>query len=69
LTGHLVLSTLHTNGVIETFNRLTDMGLEGFLIASTVQLVMAQRLVKKLCPRCAQTVPLPEECIAEFGII
>lgn len=52
LTGHLVFSTLHTNDAAGSFARLVDMGVEPFLIASTVEGVMAQRLVRKLCPHC-----------------
>src|SRR3990167_727826 len=52
LTGHLVLSTIHTNSAAVTITRLIDMGIEPFLIASSVTLVIAQRLVRKLCPNC-----------------
>jgi type IV pilus assembly protein PilB len=52
LTGHLVLSTLHTNNASTTLPRLLDMGAEPFLIASTVRVVVGQRLVRKLCPNC-----------------
>ncbi len=52
LTGHLVFSTLHTNDAASAFARLTDMGAEPFLVASTVEAVMAQRLVRTLCPKC-----------------
>ncbi len=52
MTGHLVLSTLHTNDAITTIPRLIDMGIEPFLIASTVNLIIAQRLARKLCPNC-----------------
>lgn len=54
LTGHMVFSTLHTNGAIAAFNRLLEMGLEPFLVASSVRAVEAQRLVRKLCSHCAQ---------------
>ena len=53
LTGHLVLSTLHTNDAPSTINRLVDMGIEPFLVASSVRLIIAQRLVRKVCPDCA----------------
>src|SRR6202044_1447010 len=53
LTGHLVFSTLHTNDAISAFTRLIDIGLEPFLVASAVRGVIAQRLVRKLCPVCA----------------
>jgi general secretion pathway protein E len=52
LTGHLVLSTLHTNTALGAFTRLVDMGVEPFLLASTVRLTAAQRLVRKLCVHC-----------------
>ena len=55
LTGHLVLSTLHTNDAPTTVSRLIDMGLEPFLIASSLRLVMAQRLVRKICLNCKET--------------
>src|SRR5262245_16390648 len=54
LTGHLVFSTLHTNSAAATITRLIDMGVENYLIASTVKGVEAQRLVRRLCPHCAQ---------------
>ena len=54
LTGHLVFSTLHTNDAASAYTRLVDMGVEPFLVASTVEAVMAQRLVRRLCPHCKQ---------------
>ncbi|WP_371334557.1 ATPase, T2SS/T4P/T4SS family, partial [Campylobacter jejuni] len=51
-TGHLVLSTLHTNSAAETLTRLRNMGIPAFNIATTIKLVIAQRLVRKLCSRC-----------------
>jgi general secretion pathway protein E len=53
LTGHLVLSTLHTNGAAASITRLIDMGIESYLLASTVNGIVAQRLVRKLCPQCS----------------
>jgi general secretion pathway protein E len=53
LTGHLVFSTLHTNSAASSITRLIDMGVENYLIASTVKAVLAQRLVRRLCPACA----------------
>lgn len=53
LTGHLVLSTLHTNDSLSAFTRLIDMGVEPFLVSSSVQGVLAQRLLRRLCPSCA----------------
>jgi general secretion pathway protein E len=52
LTGHMVFSTLHTNDALGAYSRLTDMGVEPFLVSSSVRLVMAQRLVRRLCPHC-----------------
>jgi general secretion pathway protein E len=54
LTGHMVFSTLHTNDSLSAFTRLVDMGVEPFLVASAVRLVMAQRLARRLCPHCAE---------------
>lgn len=60
LTGHLVLSTLHTNSSIEALSRLVDMGIEPFLISSSILGVVAQRLVRRVCRDCGQTVPATE---------
>jgi type IV pilus assembly protein PilB len=69
LTGHLVLSTLHTNDATGALTRLTDMGVEPFLIASSVLGVLAQRLVRRVCDRCAQPAPPPTpEWLAEHGL-
>jgi type II secretory ATPase GspE/PulE/Tfp pilus assembly ATPase PilB-like protein len=54
LTGHLVLSTLHTNDAVTAITRLIDMGIEPFLVASSVSCVLAQRLVRKICPKCKE---------------
>lgn len=68
LTGHLVLSSLHTNNAIETIGRMVDMGAEPYLIASTLQGVMAQRLVRTICTRCKRPYqPDPDELI-EIGL-
>lgn len=68
LTGHLVLSSLHTNSAIETIGRMMDMGGEPYLIASTLQAVMAQRLVRTICSRCkTQYQPHADELI-EIGL-
>jgi type IV pilus assembly protein PilB len=65
LTGHLVLSTLHTNSAPETVTRLLDMGLEAFNVASAVNLILAQRLVRRICGNCRTRYTLtPEELIA-----
>ena len=52
LTGHLVLSTLHTNDAVDSALRMMDMGAPGYLVASAVRAVMAQRLIRKVCPDC-----------------
>jgi type IV pilus assembly protein PilB len=57
LTGHLVLATLHTNSAASTVTRLVDMGADRFLIAATLRLVVAQRLVRRLCPQCRRAAP------------
>ncbi|MCA9385416.1 type II/IV secretion system protein [Candidatus Dojkabacteria bacterium] len=61
MTGHLVLSTLHTNDSVTTIPRLIDMGIEPFLVASTVNLVIAQRLARKLCETCRQPYVVTEQ--------
>ncbi|MCX6797256.1 MAG: GspE/PulE family protein, partial [Candidatus Doudnabacteria bacterium] len=58
LTGHLVFSTLHTNNAVGAMPRMIDMGIEPFLLTASVNVVMAQRLVRKICPGCKQEVPL-----------
>lgn len=60
LTGHLVISTLHTNSAIESIPRLINMGLKGFVLAPAINLIVAQRLVRKLCPDCAELQPIAE---------
>ena len=59
LTGHIVLSTVHTNDAISSFTRLIDMGVEPFLVASPIRGVQAQRLVRRPCARCARPAPPP----------
>lgn len=67
LTGHLVFSTLHTNDAPSAFTRLIDMGVEPYLVASTVEGILAQRLVRKLCPRCKQPFkPDPADLPPDF---
>jgi len=63
LTGHLVLSTLHTNDAAGVFPRLTDMGVEPFLVQSSVGLAAAQRLLKKVCPACKEPISVPQEVL------
>jgi type IV pilus assembly protein PilB len=67
LTGHLVLSTLHTNGAPETISRLMNMGIEPFLVATAVHLICAQRLVRRICVECREEVPLPPQAKMEAG--
>ena len=67
LTGHLVLSTLHTNDALSAFTRLLDMGVESFLVASSVRAVQAQRLVRKLCDQCARPAR-PPQAIADISL-
>ena len=67
LTGHLVLSTLHTNDAPSTVNRLMNMGIEPFLVASSLNLVCAQRLVRRVCKECAQPQPMPPEALVQAG--
>jgi len=66
LTGHMVFSTLHTNDSVAAFNRLLDMGVEAFLVASSVRAVEAQRLVRRLCPHCARPAP-PAASVLEMA--
>jgi len=66
MTGHLVLSTLHTNDAVTTLPRLAEMGVPSFLIASTTNLVIAQRLVRKICPNCIQSYQLDKQTIEEL---
>ena len=61
LTGHLVFSTLHTNDAASAYTRLVDMGVEPFLVASTVEAVMAQRLLRRLCPACKKPMQLTKD--------
>jgi len=68
LTGHLVLSTLHTNDAPSSINRLTDMGIEPFLVSSSVIMIVAQRLVRRLCEKCKQPQKMHVEALKELGI-
>jgi type IV pilus assembly protein PilB len=67
LTGHLVLSTLHTNGAPETISRLMNMGIEPFLVATSVHMIVAQRLVRRICSECKDPVELPPQALIEAG--
>ena len=68
LTGHLVLSTLHTNDAPSTMTRLLDMGVEPFLVSSSVIMVVAQRLVRCICPDCKEPVEVPPDALLELGV-
>jgi len=67
LTGHLVLSTLHTNDAPSTVNRLMNMGIEPFLVASSVNLICAQRLVRRVCANCKEPQPTPPPALVQAG--
>lgn len=67
-TGHLVVSTLHTNDAPSTVVRLTEMGIPGYLISSTVNLIVAQRLVGKVCESCKEPIQVPESTLLNLGI-
>ncbi len=67
LTGHLVLSTLHTNDAPSTVNRLMNMGIEPFLVASSVNLICAQRLVRRICTKCKEPQPTPVPALMQAG--
>jgi type IV pilus assembly protein PilB len=67
LTGHLVLSTLHTNDAPSTVNRLMNMGIEPFLVASSLNLVCAQRLVRRICKNCSEPHPTPPAALMQAG--
>ncbi|QUE89487.1 type IV-A pilus assembly ATPase PilB [Pseudomonas fluorescens] len=66
-TGHLVLSTLHTNSAAETLTRLHNMGIPGFNIATSVSLIIAQRLARKLCSHCKKAIEIPRETLIKEG--
>ncbi len=68
MTGHLVFSTLHTNDAVGGITRLLDMDVEPFLLSSVVKAFIAQRLVRTMCPHCAQPVEYPREYLTEIGV-
>jgi type IV pilus assembly protein PilB len=68
LTGHLVLSTLHTNDAPSTVNRLLNMGIEPFLVSSATNLILAQRLVRKICQECKEPVTITPESFVKLGV-
>ena len=67
LTGHLVLSTLHTNDAPSTISRLVNMGIEPFLVATSVNIIQAQRLIRRICKDCKEEVHMPPEGLVEIG--
>lgn len=69
LTGHLVLSTLHTNSAAGAIPRMLDMGVENFLLSSTINVVLAQRLVRKICTHCAEPLDIPAELATEINTV
>ncbi|WP_349747069.1 type IV-A pilus assembly ATPase PilB [Pseudomonas frederiksbergensis] len=66
-TGHMVLSTLHTNSAAQTLTRLHNMGIQGFNIATSVSLIIAQRLARKLCSHCKKPIEIPRETLLKEG--
>lgn len=68
LTGHMVLSTLHTNDAPGTINRLLNMGIEPFLVASATNLILAQRLARKICTECKEPFEVPEHALLDLGV-
>jgi type IV pilus assembly protein PilB len=68
LTGHLVLSTLHTNDAPSSVSRMLNMGIEPFLVASSVNLIGAQRLCRKICKECREPIEVPEQVLIDLGV-
>ncbi len=68
LTGHLVLSTLHTNDAPSTVSRLINMGVEPFLVAASTNLIMAQRLARRVCRSCKEEIPVPPQALIDAGL-
>jgi len=68
LTGHLVLSTLHTNDAPSTVNRLMNMGIEPFLVATSVHCIVAQRLTRRICKECKNTIDIPVQALIDIGM-
>jgi len=68
LTGHFVLSTIHTNDALSAINRLQDMDIEAFLLASTLRVLVAQRLIRRLCPKCREPYKCDEETATRVGL-
>jgi type IV pilus assembly protein PilB len=68
LTGHLVLSTIHTNDAPSTINRLLNMGIEPFLVASSVHAILAQRLERKICENCKEEIDIEKKFLIDIGM-
>ena len=68
LTGHMVLSTLHTNDAPSTINRLLNMGVEPFLVTASVNLILAQRLARKVCTECKAPIQVPQQTLLDLGV-
>ncbi len=68
LTGHLVLSTIHTNDAPSTINRLLNMGIEPFLVASSVHAILAQRLMRKICDKCKEEIDIEKKFLTDIGM-
>ncbi|HQH27083.1 MAG TPA: ATPase, T2SS/T4P/T4SS family, partial [Oligoflexia bacterium] len=68
LTGHLVLSTLHTNDAPSTINRLLNMGIEPFLVSSSINIIVAQRLARRICENCREPVDISPDVLVSVGI-
>jgi len=68
LTGHMVLSTLHTNDAPSTVNRMLNMGVEPFLVSSAVNLILAQRLARRVCVDCKEEIDIPKETLLDLGV-
>ena len=68
LTGHLVLSTLHTNDAPSTVNRLLNMGIEPFLVASSLNAIVAQRLARRICKDCTESIDVPPQALIDIGV-
>jgi len=68
LTGHLVLSTTHTNDAPSTINRLIDMGTEPFMLSTSIVCIASQRLIRKICPKCKTPIHVPEDAFVDAGI-
>ena len=68
-TGHMVLSTLHTNDAAAAISRLVDIGVEAYMVAEGTTLVIAQRLMRRICPRCAVDHKVPDDVLVKMGVL